>query len=41
MVENVVPEVVTLSLPSRLEMLGILDRVALAVCVRLAWDWLR
>ncbi len=35
MVENVVPEVVTLSLPSQLEMLGVLDRVALALCERL------
>jgi len=38
MAENAVPEVVTLTLPSRLEMLGVLDRVALALCERLEFD---
>lgn len=34
----VTPEVVTLRLPSRLELLGVLDRVALSLCERLEFD---
>ena len=32
------PEIITLSLPSRLELLGLLDRVVLALCERLGFD---
>jgi serine/threonine-protein kinase RsbW len=38
MAETPVPEVVTLSLPSRLELLAVLDRVALALCDRMGFD---
>ena len=32
------PETITLRLPSRLELLGVLDRVALTVCERMEFD---
>lgn len=32
------PEVVTITLPSRLELLGVLDRVAQALCERMEFD---
>jgi len=38
MSEAPVPEIVTLSLPSRLELLAVLDRVALALCERMEFD---
>lgn len=38
MAQTPAPEVVTLTLPSRLELLGVLDRVALALCERLEFD---
>lgn len=33
-----VPEIITLRLPSRLELLAVLDRVALTVCERMEFD---
>ena len=33
-----IPEIILLRLPSRLELLAILDRVALTVCERMEWD---
>lgn len=38
MADAPVPEVIRLSLPSRLELLGILDRVAVSVCERMEFD---
>ncbi len=38
MADAPIPEVITLRLPSRLELLGVLDRVALAVCERMDFD---
>lgn len=38
MAEHASPEVVTLKLPSRLELLAILDRVTLAICERAGFD---
>ena len=32
------PEIIALTLPSRLELLAVLDRVALAICERLEFD---
>jgi serine/threonine-protein kinase RsbW len=32
------PETITLTLPSRLELLGVLDRVAVALCERMRFD---
>ena len=38
MPEATVPETITLKLPSRLELLAILDRVAITVCERMEFD---
>lgn len=38
MSEATVPEIITLRLPSRLELLAVLDRVALTVCERMEFD---
>lgn len=38
MADAPIPEVITLTLPSRLELLGVLDRVALTVCERMDFD---
>jgi len=38
MAEAQVPDVITLSLPSRLELLAVLDRVTAAVCERMGFD---
>ena len=38
MTEATVPEIITLKLPSRLELLAVLDRVALTVCERMEFD---
>lgn len=38
MPEAPVPEIITLRLPSRLELLAVLDRVALTVCERMEFD---
>lgn len=38
MSDATVPEIITLKLPSRLELLAILDRVALTVCERMEFD---
>lgn len=38
MAEAPIPEVITLRLPSRLELLAVLDRVALTVCERMDFD---
>jgi serine/threonine-protein kinase RsbW len=38
MTEAPVPEIITLRLPSRLELLAVLDRVALTVCERMEFD---
>jgi serine/threonine-protein kinase RsbW len=38
MSEAPVPEIITLRLPSRLELLAVLDRVALTVCERMEFD---
>lgn len=38
MTEAPVPEIITLKLPSRLELLAVLDRVLLTVCERMEFD---
>lgn len=38
MSDALIPEVISLRLPSRLELLSILDRVALAICERMDFD---
>ena len=38
MADAPIPEVITLRLPSRLELLAVLDRVALTVCERMDFD---
>lgn len=38
MTDAPVPEIITLKLPSRLELLAVLDRVALTVCERMEFD---
>lgn len=38
MTDSPTPEVIRLSLPSRLELLSVLDRVALSVCERMNFD---
>ena len=38
MSEVTVPEIITVKLPSRLELLAVLDRVALTVCERMEFD---
>jgi len=38
MTDSPVPEIITLKLPSRLELLAVLDRVALTVCERMEFD---
>ena len=38
MADALAPEIVSLSLPSRLELLVVLDRVALAICERMEFD---
>ncbi len=38
MTDSPTPEVIRLSLPSRLELLSVLDRVALSVCERMGFD---
>jgi len=38
MTDATVPETITLRLPSRLELLAVLDRVALTVCERMEFD---
>jgi serine/threonine-protein kinase RsbW len=38
MSDTTVPEIITLRLPSRLELLAVLDRVALTVCERMEFD---
>lgn len=35
---DVVPEIITLRMPSRLELLGVLDHVAQSLCHRMAFD---
>jgi serine/threonine-protein kinase RsbW len=37
-VPNPVPEIITLTMPSRLELLGVLDQVVLALCQRFEFD---
>ena len=38
MSEATVPEIITLKLPSRLELLAVLDRVTLTICERMEFD---
>jgi len=38
MADSSTPDVVTLTLPSRLELLGVVDRVVLALCERMEFD---
>jgi serine/threonine-protein kinase RsbW len=38
MADKTSPDVVTLTLPSRLELLGVVDRIVLALCERLGFD---